>query len=241
VNSTPVQQAVPAQKKSKKIWIIIAVILIVGCLCTIVAAVIGYSYFQKNGTGTGIGEILNPIIQSVQPDQSAQPDAVKPGAEIRCEAGGYAFKTIPGFEILDLEGCVNDGGYDLVSKDIDYSDPNFVVGEGPQMILDGFVPSSELPFEKYVKNGNNDMRLRLNATISGEPQVTVAGLKGVAFDYDYELAGAGKMKARDISVEVNSSQFFMIQCRSTVEKWDKTLAACEAVINSITFFEPKPQ
>jgi hypothetical protein len=85
------------------------------------------------------------------------------------------------------------------------------------------------------------MELRLNATISGEPQVTVAGLKGVAFDYDYELAGAGKMKARDISVEVNPRQFFMIQCRSTIEKWDKTLAACEAVITSITFFDPTPQ
>jgi hypothetical protein len=49
------------------------------------------------------------------------------------------------------------------------------------------------------------------------------------------------MKARDVSVEVNPSQFFSIHCRSTTEKWDKTLAACEAVINSITFFEPKPQ
>jgi hypothetical protein len=118
---------------------------------------------------------------------------------------------------------------------------NFVDGEGPQIIFDGFVPSSDLSFEKYVTNGNKDMRLRLNATISGEPQVSVAGLMGVAFDYDYELPGAGKMKARDISVEVNSGQFFMIQCRSTIEKWDKMLADCEAVINSVTFFEPKPK
>jgi len=239
MNSNPVQQAVPTPKKSKRIWIIIVVVLLVGCLCLLIGAVFGYFYFQKNGTG--IGEILNPLVQPLLPSQPSQPDKVKPGAEIRCEAGGYVFKTIPGFEILDLEGCVNDGGYDLVSKDIDYGDPNFVVGEGPQMILDGFVPSSDLTFEKYVKNGNNDMSIRLKATISGEPQVTVAGLKGVAFDYDYELAGAGKMRARDISVEVNSSQFFMIQCRSTIEKWDKMLAACEAVINSVTFFEPKPQ
>jgi hypothetical protein len=127
----------------------------------------------------------------------------------------------------------------LTSNDL-LDTSNFVDGEGPQIIFDGFVPSSELSFEKYVTNGNKDMKLRLNATISGEPQVSVAGLMGVAFDYDYELPGAGKMKARDISVEVNPKQFFWIHCRSTIGKWDKMLADCEAVINSITFFEPVP-
>ena len=158
------------------------------------------------------------------------------GEEIRSEEGGYALKTIPGYEASP--GVIT-GSYGLDSKGM-YDDPNFVVGEGPQIILDGFVHSGELTFEKYVKRGNNDMRSRLNATISGEPQITVAGLVGVAFDYDYELAGAGKMKARDISVEVNPGQFFAIHCRSTIEKWDKTLADCDAVINSITFFEPVP-
>jgi hypothetical protein len=82
------------------------------------------------------------------------------------------------------------------------------------------------------------MKSRLNTTISGESQITVARLLGEGFDYDYELAGAGKMKARDISVEVNPGQWFSIHCRSTIEKWDKTLADCDAVINSITFFKP---
>jgi len=237
MNSNPVQQAVPTPKKSKKIWIIIVVVLLVGCLCLLIGAVFGYFYFQKNGSG--IGEILNPLVQPFLPSQPSQPDKVKSGTEIRSEAGGYAFKTIPGYTADSA--WIDPGGYTLDSNDIDYGDPNFVVGEGPDIILSGFVPSSELTFEKYVKNGNNDMSIRLKATISGEPQVTVAGLKGVAFDYDYELAGAGKMRARDISVEVNSSQFFMIHCRSTIEKWDKMLAACEEVINSVTFFEPKPQ
>ena len=156
--------------------------------------------------------------------------------EIRCEECGYTFKIIPGYE--SSPGIIS-GSHNLDSKGM-FDDPDFVVGEGPQILLYGVVPDTGITFEKFVKNGNNDMKSRLNATISGEPQITVAGLVGAAFDYDYELAGAGKMKARDISVEVNSGQFFMIQCRSTTEKWDKTLAACEAVINSITFFEPVP-
>ena len=205
MNSIPEQQPVPTQKKSKKIWSIVAVVLLLGC---------------------------NPLVQTPQQNE------VKSGEEIRSEEGGYAFKTIPGYK-AGL-GIIS-GEYILDSNDIDYSDPNFVVGEGPQIIFDGLISSSNLTFEKYVKNGNNDMRNRSNATISGEPQVSIAGIMGKAFDYDYELAGAGKMKARDVSVEVNPSQFFSIHCRSTTEKWDKTLAACEAVINSITFFEPKPQ
>ena len=159
------------------------------------------------------------------------------GEEIRSEEGGYALKTIPGYEASP--GIIT-GSYNLDSKDIDYGDPNFVVGEGPQILLYGVVPDTGITFEKFVKNGNSDMKARLNATISGEPQITVAGIVGKAFDYDYELAGAGKMKARDISVEVKPGQWFSIHCRSTIEKWDKTLADCEAVINSITFFEPVP-
>jgi hypothetical protein len=231
MNSLPIQQAAPTPKKSNKIWIIVVVVLLIlCCLCLLIGGVAGYFYFQNNKSG--IGEVFDRFVQTPQSNE------VNTGEEIRSEAGGYAFKTIPGYKASP--GLVDAGGYTLDSKDIDYGDPNFVVGKGPQIILSGFVPSSELTFEKYVKNGNDDMRVRSNATITGEPQVTVAGLKGVAFDYDYELPGAGKMKSRDISVEVNPKQFFMIDCRSTLEKWDKTLAACEAVINSITFFEPVP-
>ncbi len=156
--------------------------------------------------------------------------------EIRSEEGGYALKTIPGYDAMP--GLLT-GSYSLDSKGM-YDDPNVVIGQGPQILLNGVVPDSGITFEKYVKNGNNDMKNRSNATISGEPQITVAGLAGAAFDYDYELAGAGKMKARDISVEVNPGQWFSIHCRSTIEKWDKTLADCDAVINSITFFNPVP-
>jgi hypothetical protein len=213
----------PAPKKTNKIWIIVIVLLILCCLCSLVGVVIGYFYFQKEYSGTGeIFELVSEI--------------AKPGEEIRCEAGGYAFKMIPGYGYTP---CWDSGVSVLTSNEL-LETTNYVIGEGPQIMFDGFVPSSDLSFENYVKNGNKDMRLRLNATISGEPQVSVAGLMGVAFDYDYELAGAGKMKARDISVEVNPKQFFWIHCRSTIEKWDKALADCETVINSITFFEPLP-
>jgi hypothetical protein len=54
------------------------------------------------------------------------------------------------------------------------------------------------------------MTARYNAIISGEPQVSVAGLNGIAYDFDYELPDIGKMRTRDISVEVSPRQFFNV-------------------------------
>jgi hypothetical protein len=84
------------------------------------------------------------------------------------------------------------------------------------------------------------MRRRYNAAVSGESQVSVAGLKGIAYDYDYVLPGAGAMKARVINVEVSPKQFFFILCRSRVADWNKTQADFEAVTQSVTFFDPVP-
>jgi hypothetical protein len=225
----------PAPKKTNKIWIIVIVLLILCCLCSLIGGVAGYFYFQNNPAG--IGEILNPLVQP------SQPDGGKPGEEIRCETGGFAFKMIPNYELLQVLNCSeSDQMVMLESNDIDWGDPNFITGEGPEIILSGWALSStdDPSFEKFVKRGNDDMSRRYNATVSVESQVSVAGLMGIAYDYDYDLPGAGAMKARVINVEVSPRQFFFILCRSTIGNWDKTLADFEAVTNSVTFFEPVP-
>jgi hypothetical protein len=161
----------------------------------------------------------------------------KSGEEIRCEVGGYAFKTIPDYEVVS---SADYGMYSMNPNDIDFGDPNYNYEMGPSIHLGGFVPSSDLTIEEYAANGVALMSARYQATISGQPQVSVAGLMGIVNDFDYELTGAVKMKAREVDVEVNPKQFWTINCFSTVEKWDKTLADCEAVMNSVTFFEPRP-
>jgi hypothetical protein len=233
MNSVPVQHVAPTPKKTNKIWIIVVVLLILCCLCSIVGVVIGYFYFQNNAAG--IGEIFEPFVQPSQPNEA------KSGEEIRCEEGGYAFKTIPNYEVLNCSEF--DSMVTLESNDIDWGDPNFVIGEGPEILLSGWTltSTSDPSFENFVKRGNDDMSLRYNAAVSGESQVSVAGFMGIAYDYDYDLPGAGTMKARVVNVEVSPKQFFFILCRSTIGKWDKTLADFEAVTTSVTFFEPKPK
>jgi hypothetical protein len=232
MNSLPIQHVATTPKKSNKIWISVVIPLILCCLCLLISGVAGYFYFQYNAAG--IGEILNPLVQPPQPNE------VKPGEEVRCEIGGFAFKTIPNYKVLNCSEF--DSMVSLESNDMDFSNPNFVIGEGPEILLSGWALTSDSDpsFENFVKRGNDDMRLRYNAAVSGESQVSVEGLMGIAYDYDYDLPGAGTMKARVINVEVSPKQFFFILCRSTIGKWDKTLADFEAVTNSLTFFEPVP-
>jgi hypothetical protein len=230
MSSFPAPQAVPSQKKSSKIWIMVVVLLLC-CLCSMAGMVGGYFYYQNNNAG--ISEIFDSFVQPVQPN------AVKAGEEIRCEEGGYAFKTIPGYRVDSSSKDL--GMYRLNPDDIDWGAPDYNYEEGPTIQLAGFIPTGDLSIEKYAKNWVDGMSARYQAVISDGPQVSVAGLNGIVYDFDYEIAGSGKIKTRDISVEVNPKQFMHILCTSTVEKWDKTLADCETVIRSITFFEPKPK
>lgn len=230
--SLPVQHVAPAPKKTNKIWIIVIVSLILCCLCSLIGGVAGYFYLQNNLAG--IGEIFNPLVQPSQSNEAIS------GEEIRCEIGGFAFKTIPNYEILDRSEYIDT--VQLESNDIDWGSSNYVIGAGPEIILSGWALTSDSDpsFENFVNRGNDDMRRNYKAAVSGESQVSVAGLMGIAYDYDYDLPGAGAMKARVINVPVSPNQFFFILCRSTIGKWDKTLADFEAVTNSITFFEPMP-
>jgi hypothetical protein len=170
---------------------------------------------------------------------TSQANGVNPVEELRCELGGYAFKTLPDYTVDDSSKD-SMGMFRLNSNDIDWGDPNFNVHEGPTIQLYGFVPYSDITIEEWATRDVDQMILMYQATVSGQPQVSVAGLEGIAYDFDYEIPDVGKMRERVINVEIYPTHFLEIRCYSTVEKWEKTLADCEAVINSVTIFEPKP-
>lgn len=71
-------------------------------------------------------------------DLTSQANEVKIRKEIRIEEGEYTYKTIPGYE---ASPGILTGTYDLISKGM-FDDPNFVIGEGPQILLYGVVPDT---------------------------------------------------------------------------------------------------
>ncbi|MEI8131089.1 MAG: hypothetical protein WCG34_01560 [Leptolinea sp.] len=188
------------------------------------------------------GELLpyyEAVMKSVsffEPVQSSAPDN-KSKEEIRNEEGGYAFKTIADYELT-----INDfipGNVFMVAKDKEIV--KIGAKDGPEILLYGQIITKDISIDEYAKYANSLKIQSQKANYSKEEQVTIAGLKGKAFNYGYEIPEIGKIKARVIYVEVNPKQYFMIECYSTEAKWDKMLADFEIVTNSLTFFDAKPK
>ena len=156
--------------------------------------------------------------------------------EVRSETGGYSFTKPSDYEVLSLMSDFSIIDLELIGKDWETSE----VGEGPHIQLNGFANSNNWTLEKFAEHGNNVVKVHYTATSSATQEAYVAGLKGIAYDYEYELPDAGLIRYRDIYVMVNQDQLFNINCFSPVAAWDKTLADFNAIINSITFFEPVP-
>jgi hypothetical protein len=227
MNSFPFQQVPPTPKKSNKTWIIVAVVLLIlCCLCSLIGGVAGYFYFQNNTSG--IGEVFNKSTQTPQPNE------VNPGEVIRSEEGGYSFTMIPDYRINSFMQLAGDITLDPKDKVI------VIIGDGPEINITGGVNSKNFSLEEFAKRGNDIVISHYKATSSDAQQVSVAGLNGIAYNYDYEIPDIGKMKYREIYVIVNPNQLFNIECHSRAGDWDKTLADFEAVTNSVTFFEPVP-
>lgn len=159
------------------------------------------------------------------------------GEVIRNEAGGFSFTMIDGWNLSTM--FADTGSLQLDSKVQDFG-AGYVTGEGPTITLMGFVPDGATTFERVVKRGLDFMARHYQATTSGTPQASVAGLEATAYDFDYDLSGAGAMKSRSFDVQVTPQHFLYFQCWSKAELWNETLAACNTVISSITVFEPTP-
>jgi hypothetical protein len=267
MTSLPIEQTSPTPKKSNKTVIIgIIIVVILCCCCAIVGAVAGYFGFQNINPGELIQFENNPPSDENSPDATIAPQkkptkiavdtkitpqepAVQPikppeesasGKEIRNEKGGYAFTSIPGYK-LTLDSIVPE---DIPMWDKD-KDILKCITEGPFISLVGSLKTDVTIEESAKFNIDNFMikQKKKGTTISDEQQtsVSIAGLEGKAYDIDYEVPDIGKIKFRMILVEVNPKQRFMIECYSPVDNWDKTRSDCEAVTNSLTFFDAKPK
>lgn len=184
-------------------------------------------------------EAVMKSVSFFEPVQFSAPGN-KSGEEIRSEEGGYAFKTNPDYKFtLD---SILPGNIPMWDKDKDILK---CINEGPLILLFGSSKTT-MSIEETAKLEIDNFMIKQKkkgTIISDERQTSafIAGLEGKAYDIDYDVPDIGKIKFRMIFVEVNPKQRFMIQCFSPVDRWDKTLADCEAVTNSVTFFEPKPK
>ena len=155
------------------------------------------------------------------------PSGVKMGDIVRCEECGFSFKQIPGYKISTF-GMIED----IATPDAD-------ADAGPRIQLIGGAAKPGLTatvLMASVKALNNDSP---GFTLSNQKNIKVGGVDAVSFDVKYTINNIA-VKGRRVGMLVKSKQILMMFGVAPVDKWDKMSPYVDALVNSISFFDPKP-
>lgn len=92
MNSLPIQHVAPTPKKSNKIWIIVVVLLILCCLCSLFVGIAGYLFSQNTNSG------ILPAAKMPGPDVTDQISVAAPegDAHLTLAFGGGKLTLAPG-------------------------------------------------------------------------------------------------------------------------------------------------
>ena len=140
----------------------------------------------------------------------------------RSEVGGYTYKVPAGYEHEE------DTGFTAITP------PEYDAATGPGLIIIGGEMPSAMTVEEFL---TQTITSSMDATFTDPVDVRVGGIKGLSIDFTMTTDGVDS-NGRIIAVMVNPNRAFMILGSATKEKWDAHKAAVEAVMKSITFFEP---
>ncbi len=235
------QQNTPAPKKSNKIWIIVVVVVIVLCCLCAAVAIGGFtSYKLIQGSNTGIGDMfgINPSESESTQGETSPGSEVSPqqplvqlpnlfgtelGDEVRCEPCGFSFKKVPGYEFENDWEVINTMTAPGADEKI-----------GPIILLIGGVPNEGLTLDGLIK-AMEDTPL----TYSNQKNIKVNGVNAVSLDADGTIDGMA-IKGRSVGALVTPNQIFTITAFAPADKWEDLRPYFEAVLNSVSFFEPVP-
>ena len=231
------------QKKSNTWLIVVIILLVISCLCTLVALGCGAAYFLlQNNDRPDLNQILpmeelSPAPQEnstapMEPQSSATneplveiPNLFGPelGDELRLEYCGFSFKPIVEYEKTDW-GCIQT-----------MSVPG--AGEsGPSVDLIGG-PTEEKVADDFWTTSLNDME---GLTSMNESKIKVDGKTGVNYELQGTVDGVA-VKSRFVGVTINPNQIFSLYAVAPIDRWDEVNTYFEAVMESVKFFTPVPR
>jgi len=173
--------------------------------------------------GAGCGPTAAPTAVPTEPPAPTAGPAVALDDEVTVEAGGFAFRPIPGYTI-DVDG----EEVFMLAPDADWD-------AGPFFMLTGDSLDEAMTLEEFY-----DLNMDEFAGIElGQPQDTTVGGAPARVvnlwteEEDLEMAG------RLALVLPNSKQAFALMGAAPPERWDDEAAALfDAVLASVRFFEP---
>ncbi|MEJ2746330.1 MAG: hypothetical protein P8183_00185 [Anaerolineae bacterium] len=149
------------------------------------------------------------------------------GDEYSSQEGGFAFRTIPEYEVEEFYGFVSMMGPN--------SDPNL----GPAIALIGGLNDESTTVEQLFEDfqqevvQGDDVQIEL----SDMGEITIAGLPGMVADLSGDVEG-GAVNGRIVVAMVTPTQQFTMFGAAPNEEWDEFAALFDAVLASVSFFDP---
>lgn len=243
MNSLPIQQAVPTPKKANKSWfIVVLILLILCCLCLIIGMGAGYFFIQNSDKDISINFGNNSSPEENSQDESTEPEqkstqkpliqipnlsGVKLGDEVRFENCGFSFKKVPDFQYnsSEMEGW----GFCSSPSMIAPGGDNKV---GPIIIMiDDAGENGQTKYDEMIEKYKND------DSVISQKTTKIGGVEGISISGETTSDNI-TIKSQTVFALVSPNQFFQIIALAPSEKWEELLPYYDAVMESISFFEP---
>ncbi len=173
--------------------------------------------------GTPAPEVTVQIPTTTAPrtPEAAVPVQVDLGEVQRIEAGGFAFRAIPGYDLVDFGDMVN-----MVAPG---ADPDI----GPIVTMIGGINESDKTNEALYA----ELKSGTTLTLGPAQAITVDGIAGLAADITGSNNGQA-IRGRAALVMVTPRQQFALLVGAPEGQWKDIAPTFEALLASIEFFEP---
>ena len=163
---------------------------------------------------------------SVESEAPQSAPDVKLGDEYRSEEGGYAFQPVPDYAFEEFFG--------LASMTAPDADPE----RGPMLVLIGGTNEEEATqdelFNQFMQDAEGE-----DIQILDQREIMVDGKSGILAEISGSDVNGLPITGRIVVVAVTPTQQFTLFASAPEDRWGEIAAKFDAVLASVTFFEPK--
>ena len=152
---------------------------------------------------------------------------VKLGDEVRNEGCGYSFRKIPGYKYDQTPGWSEE-----------MTAPGATSETGPIIFFMCGTRATASTNDDLVKGLTANTSVTNPNTYSNQKNVKIGGVNAVSLDAAGNEIGGITAKGRVIVAMVTPYRVFTMIGMAPSDKWEETRPYFEAVMNSISFFEP---
>ncbi len=176
--------------------------------------------------------ILDPSeVAEAEPTATTPPEPTAPpetaadlGEAQRNETGGFVYRPIAGYDVFDEPGSVFMSAPDMTSD------------AGPVILIVGGLADKVLPADQVLEEFAREMG---DVEMTDQGEYSLSGATGQMADVSGTANDGQPLAGRIVVLWVDEGQAFMMAGAAPPERWEGEVEPLfQAVLNSISFFEP---